>query len=70
MSGRGARPRKVRLEPVWRTEINRDALARALLILVLSLDEATDVPHKKAQERTASPSAVHHEKGGGSNGKE
>lgn len=39
-----------RIVPVWREEIDREAFARALLLLVMHLDEKEKVAHKQLEK--------------------
>jgi hypothetical protein len=39
-----------RIVPVWRTEIDREAFAKALLLLVLHLDETERDAHKQTEK--------------------
>lgn len=41
---------RFRLIPVWREQIDREALARVLLVLALHLDEKRRDAHKKSQQ--------------------
>ncbi len=38
-----------RITPVWRAQLDREALARALLLLAMHLDEEDRKPHNQGQ---------------------
>lgn len=42
-------PRRHRLIPVWRQQLDREGFARALLLLAIHLDETGRMPHRKRQ---------------------
>lgn len=65
MSKKNQRPtRPHRLSPAWSAELDREGLARALLLLAMHLDEKQRMAHKKQQNPASTgPSG---KKGGGS----
>lgn len=55
-------PRRHRLTPVWRQQLDREGFARALLLLAMHLDETTPMPHRKRQNPDENSTG---QKGGG-----
>ena len=51
-----------RLTPVWKKELDREALARTLLLLAMHLDEQDRMPHKNQQNPAEGTAG---QKGGG-----
>lgn len=56
-----------RVTPVWRTELDREGLARALLLLAMHLDEEDRKPHNQGRTTTTATDTNTDTEGSGDN---